>query len=709
MSALPGPAHTRRRVAVVAVLVVSLLATLVVRLADVQLVRAGDYRGAASGNQLRRVPVSAVRGQILDAEGRVLAGSRAALDVAVDRSVLDARPDRGRAVLDALAGLLGQDLGTLWNATRFCGEAGAEPAPRCFNGTPYQPVTVARSVTAEVATRIAERPELYPGVSAQPRAERDYPKPDGAVAAQLLGYLGPVTDRDLQSRRGTPLTPTDLVGRAGLEQQYDGVLRGTPGQREVSVDARGRVVGQRERVRPVAGENLVTTVDADVQASAERGLAQAMAQARSRGLAADSGAAVVLDVRTGGVVALASAPDYDPGVWVGGISTAEYQRLTAQGSGLPLLDRAIQGAYAPGSTFKVVSLQAGARAGFGMSGNYDCSGSYQVGNRTVRNFEGVGYGPMNLVRALQVSCDTIFYRWADQNWQRLGGTRAPSTVPDPFTTVPQQAGFGAATGIDLPGEASGQVPTRDWKYRQWTATRAATCRDAQQGYPQVRATDPARAGYLTELARENCADGGQFRAGDEVNLAVGQGDVLVTPLQLASFYAAVANGGTLWRPQTVRAVIGPDGRIRNRVEPVSRGTFALDPAVAQVVQQGLREVTRPGGTAASAFANWPGDALPVAGKTGTAEVYGKGDTSWFASYGPADQPRYAVVVMVSQGGTGGTTAAPVARAIWGTLLGVDADGARQPGGGVIAGTAAQGGLPGALPDGTPVGPGEGAR
>lgn len=694
---LGGPAHSRRRIVVVGVLVLSLLATLIVRLADVQLAHAADYRAAATGNTLRQVLVPATRGQILDARGRVLAGNRATIDVTVDRSVLDARPRAGRDVVDALAHLLGRSGTALWNATRFCGEAGARPAPNCSTASPYEPVTVARSVAQRVAARIAERPELYPGVATTQRAERDYPEPSGATAAHVLGYLGPVTDAELRAaaRAGRSVPATASVGRAGLEQQYEDVLGGTAGVRDVTVDARGRVVGQTDRTAPRTGDTVITSIDARVQASTESALSAAMKAARARGLAADSGAAVVLDVRTGRVVALASAPDYDPSDWVGGISTADYRRLTAADSGLPLLDRAVQGAYAPGSTFKVVTMQAGAEAGYDMSGSYDCSGTYRVGNRVVRNFEGVGYGSMSLVRALQVSCDTIFYRWADQNWRRLGGADASRTVADPFTRVPFRAGFGARTGIDLPDESAGRVPTRAWKDAQWRETRAATCRAARRGYPDVRATDPARARYLTELARENCADGGEFRAGDAVNLAVGQGDLLVTPLQLASTYAAIANGGTLWRPEIARAVVDASGGVVSRTAPRRRGTFTLDRSVASVLHRGLREVTRTGGTAASAFSDWPSGSLPIAGKTGTAEVYGKDDTSWFASYGPAGNPRYAVVVMIGQGGTGGAAAAPAARKIWGTLLGVDASGHRTASGAVRTG-----GLPAALPDGT---------
>ena len=676
-------APSRARLAVVGLLVLSLFATLVVRLWYVQVHEYPDLAASARGNAEREVRTPAVRGMVLDAEGRPLASTRASLDVTVDRAGLPRDPQEARAVIDRVAALLGADAGELWGLTRFCGEDGAPDPPACFNGSPYQPVPVALDVDPQVALQVAERSGAMPGVAAAPRAVRAYPAPAGAVAAHLLGHVD-----------------ASLAGQGGLEQAYDDVLRGRPGTVRLEVDPTGRVVGEVGRTAPDPGHHLLTTVDADVQALLESSLADAVAAARTRPAVsggpqiADSAAGVVLDVRTGAVVALASYPHFDPALWVGGVTTAQFAALVDPSAGEPMVNRAIAGQYPAASTFKPVTLEAAIRWGHPVDGRYDCPGSYRVAGRDFRNFRGLALGEMDLTTAIEVSCDTIFYRFADLGWHAVeaGGT-------DQISTVAREAGLGRATGVDLPGEAAGRVPDREGKRETWEATRETRCEAARTGYPDVAATDPARGQFLTELAAEQCTDGWRWTAGDAANLAIGQGDVLVTPLQLAQLYAALANDGVIVRPHLGRAVVAVDGTVVREVPVEQTGALTMSAGVAGTLDAGLRRAVLAEGTAGGAFEGWPHAVLPVAGKTGTAQVYGKQDTSWFAAYAPAGAPRYAVVAMITQAGTGGSASAPAVRRVLGGLFGVR-DGAVDP----AAALAGDPAWPATLPDGTALRP-----
>ena len=489
---------------------------------------------------------------------------------------------------------------------------------------------------------------------------RDYPAPEGVNAAHVLGYLARSTAQEVEASKGA-IGDLDLVGRAGLEQQYDDVLRGTPGRTTVAVDPRGLVTRTLSHADPVPGRDLVTNLDVWVQVAAEKALKSAVTSARDHGHRADSAAAVVLDVRDGGVVAAASYPAYDPDVWTGGVTQRELAALTDSKAGTPLVSRVTSAAFSPASTFKVVSLPAAVRAGNSLRGTYDCSSAYTIGNRRFANFESHAYGPIDLFKGIVVSCDTIFYDFAYRSWLAQGGLGATSDVHDPFVAMAHSFGLGAKTGIDLPGEQAGRIPDRAWKRATWEATKADTCRRASTGYPEVARTDAGRAAYLKALAVENCRTGFQFRAGDAANFAIGQGDTTVTPLQMARVYAAVANGGQLWTPLVARGMQQPGGAL-DPVAPQPAGRVVLPAGTLDLLHRALAGVVTDG-TAKGAFAGFPLARWPVAGKTGTAEAFGAQDTSWFVSYAPVDKPRYAVAVVVSQGGTGGETAAPAARRI----------------------------------------------
>lgn len=647
---------------VVLALVVSLFAVLVGRLGQVQLVEPVSLTRPARPVVTRTIAEPALRGRILDRSGRVLTGNVFTTTVTIERGVLLDADDNGRALIASIASTLGLPFERLWGKTMLCGTAAAPEPPACFNGSPYVPIPIATQVEPRAALSLLERPEKFPGVGVTPTPTREHPAPAGANAAHLLGHVAVANAAEVERSAGG-IGPEDLVGRAGLESTYDSVLRGTNGHTVVAIDPRGVVTDTLSTTPPTPGRDLVTHLDARLQARVERVLADTVTRARADKQRADAAAAVVMDVTTGAVVAAASYPTYDPDLFSGGISAADLEAISAPANGAPLRSRLTAETFPPASTFKVVSVPGAVATGVSPKGTYDCSPSFRVGNHVFNNYESRGYGPIDLHRALVVSCDTVFYRFAYDAWLRQGGVSAPLDAPDPFVATARAFGLGRTTGVDLPGEVAGRVPDRAWKREHWEETRTQTCDRARSGYPEVAKSDPARAAYLRTLAVENCASGHQYRAGDAVNFSIGQGDLAVTPLQMAGVYAAIANGGTLWEPHVAAGFRRPDGTLEP-IAPERVGTVPLRQDVLALMRAALRDVPRPGGSAASAFAGFPLDAYPVAGKTGTGEVYGKQATAWFAAYAPATRPRYAVVVVVSQGGSGSKVAAPAVRHIY---------------------------------------------
>ncbi len=690
--------RSRLRLVVLQVLVASLLATLVGRLYFLQVASNAEFTQAATSNRVRELVTTPVRGLILDARGRQLARNRTALVVSISRTELMHQKDGGKALVARVAAVIGKPFAEVWGRTRICGsDKDAPKPPLCWNGSPLQPIPVTDDVNLSVARQnamaqqILEMREEFPGVTAEAQAVREYPGAGvGLNAAQLLGYLGPVSQAELDAQAASQssdgaevvsqLAGSDLVGRAGLEKQYDSYLRGTPGLRRLAVDSVGGITSTVDAKAAVPGSYLVTTIDADVQKTAEDALLRAITNARTTGdpnkkgkkFKADSGAVVVLDVRTGGIVAMASYPMYDPNLWVDGRITAkDYAAITGAVNNYPNLSRATQVESAPGSTFKAVTTPAAVKAGYSVNGSYPCPASYPIGGTAKGNYESESFGTISLLRAIQVSCDTVFYKFAAETWYRLGGFDQKSDAKDPFVQMARAYGLGKPTGVDLPSEASGRIPGREWKRDYWNTTKAVACVRAQKGYPELL-SQPVRAAYLLKLAKENCTDGWRYGPGDAANFAIGQGDVLVTPLQMARVYAAVANGGTLVTPHLAQAVVRPDGHVVKRFAPRAAGTLPASPSTIAFLQKALRSVTEVG-TGHGPFARptpFPLDKLPVATKTGTAEVYGKQSTSWFASYAPATHPQYAVVMTVSQGGTGSGISGPQVRTIYEKLFGV---------------------------------------
>ncbi|MGB7449893.1 MAG: penicillin-binding transpeptidase domain-containing protein [Ornithinimicrobium sp.] len=642
--------------------VVALGGILIARLVQWQVVEQADLTRQAGEANTREVLEPALRGRILDAAGDPLAANAASTVVTVDPTVLAEATDEGRGLLAGVARNLGLDPEVVWGRTRVCGTEGAPAAPGCFSGSPFQPVVIARDVAPVDALSLVERPEDYPGVAVQSWPVRDYPAED-VNAAHLLGYLGRPSQDEVDGA-DPPLAPEDLVGRAGLEATYDTDLRGQPQRTLLSVDPRGIVTGQISQQPAVPGRDLRTHIDAEVQARTESVLRSAVRQARAAGRPARAAAGLVMRVDSGAVVAAASWPTYDPAIWTAGIAQSDYDDLVDPSGGEPLVNRLLGETYPPASTFKAFSLQAALASGVDPSREYACPGAVSIAGTRFTNFESRAYGRLDLQRILEVSCDTVFYRWAFDTWKDLGGLSAQRDLRDPYILLAEDAGFGRRTDIDLPGEVAGTVPGRQTKREQWRATRDQICARAESGYPEVK--DPSRRAFLRRSARENCADGWQYRAGDAVNFAIGQGDLAVTPLQLGTAYAAVANGGTLWTPQLAAGTQRTDGTAVQEFAAEPRGTVFWDERALQVVRRGLLGVNA-NGTGASAFAGFDLDSYPVAGKTGSAEALGARSTAWYVSYGPAPKPEYVVVVLVEEGGIGGEVAAPAAREIWETL------------------------------------------
>ena len=658
------------RLFVFGVLVVSLIATLLGRLFFLQVLRSETYKAASVSNITREVITPAVRGLILDQAGRPLVSNRIAIVVSVDRTVTDRLPDKGKEVIGRLATELGTTYDDIAGRLMACGAPGAPRPPVCWNGSPYQPIPVAEDVSEDLALRIMERRLLFPGVQAQLEAVREYPRPWGVNAAHTLGYLGPVTQDQLDSQDPddpSRLRRNDLIGRAGLESSYDMDLRGVPGVKTLAVDSVGRVTGVISEQPSTPGNYVISTMDSHLQAVVEDQLLQAVDRAQRLGNPADAAAAVVMDVTNGAVLAMASYPAYDPSVWIGGISTKDYQQLVDDKA---LTSAAYQGSYAPGSTFKVVTTAAAGAAGYNLQADYDCPSDIKVGSQTFRNNESAAYGKISLARALEVSCNTVFYGVSLKMWEDAGGFLAGPDAPDPIAKTAREFGLGEQTGIDLPGESRGRVPGRDFKLEQWQKRKITWCANAALGYPETRKADPELADYFTQLDAENCREGYIWRQGDALNTAIGQGDTAVTPLQMAMVYSSIANGGTVWKPRMARAVVSSSGELVRQLDPTVLSRIQSPSSIA-FLKAALPGVTVDG-TGRDPFIGFPLDQIPVASKTGSAQVFGKEiSTSWFASYAPANNPKYAVVMMVSQGGTGSGTSGPSVRKIYEALFGIE--------------------------------------
>ena len=659
--------RTRLSMIVIQIMIVSLLMALFGRLFYLQVAAGPKYREAALSIQSRDTIYPATRGLIVDSSGVPLALNRTGLAVTIDRLALDKQSDKGVAVLKKLARLLKLQYRDVYRKTRLCGELKAGNRSGCWTGTRYQPIPITKEANADVALQVVERPDEFPGVDATPIAIRNYPAIVGVNAAHVLGYVGPLTDSDLAGINGKTYYRSESIGKSGLEIQYDSYLRGIPGIRTVIVDRKEAITSEGQNTNSVPGDHLVTSLDVRVQAAAESALADAVARSRANGYRADSGAAVVMDVNTGRIIAMASYPTYDPNMWEKGLTVKQAEALFSETNGVPALSRPIQGRFAPASTFKAVSIMAAANAGYDLTKSYSCPANVKVGTRVFNNFESRAQSTASLKKLLAISCDTVWYQISFDEWLRDGGLSPIKNPNDYFFKAADSFQVNQKTGIDLPSESAGRLPDRAWKQSWYDANKDFYCNYRE------KAAKSQQTQFLLLLAKENCLDGNKVRAGDAVNFSIGQGDTLVTPLKLTQMYAAIANGGTLWQPSVGRAIVKTDGTVLKSLDPIKTGTIAATPKTVKFLQGALREVIV-SGTAAGSFAGFP---VAVSGKTGTAQVFGrnpngssKDDTSWFASFAPSNKPQFAVVMMVSQGGFGSSSSGVGVRKIYEAIFGV---------------------------------------
>ena len=667
------PGNHRARIVMLRLLIASLMVTLMAKLAWVQLLDPNKPIQSAGITHLGDIVVPAARGDIVDSRGRVLVGNKTTHVLTVDRTALMDQPDHGTAVLARLGAVLGTSASDLAQRITPCGKN--VPAP-CWTGEPYQPVPVATDIDTSVVLAVSEHTEQFPGVKVTTQTVLDYP--GGTLAAHVLGYTGAVSGDDQKSDK--TLVDADTIGRSGLEQSYDAALRGVDGTDAVPLDARGLPVGATETVKAAQqGSTLVTSIDASVQALAEKSLADEIATRRSQGKPATSGALVVMDPHTGRILAAASYPTYDPTEFVGGISVADYQKLMAPSADAPLVGRAIAGQYAPGSTFKLVSLSDNLTDGaMTTDGSYPCPGSLSVDGRVKTNFDSESFGgAITPAFALQVSCDTFFYApavneyYADQ--ARIDANQKPL---EQLQAMAKAFGVGSSLNVDLPADeqASGSLADRETRLARWNANKAQYCADAARGYPDQ--SDPGTRAYLTQLASENCTDGWRYRAGDNADMSIGQGETTVSPLQLATAYSAMVNGGTLYSPTLGWAVMDDSGKVTRTITPKVIRKIPVDQKYLNFFGDSLHFQDSHSVSGALAFDGSPIKLL-IGGKTGTAEVYNKQDTSWFASWGPVQQgapvgsAKFVVVGMVEQAGLGSSAAAPMVRKVYEGLLGAN--------------------------------------
>ena len=659
--------RSRLSLLVVQILIVSLLVALLGRLFYLQIAAGPKYRDAALSIQSRDVVAPANRGLIVDAYGVPMALNKVGLAITIDRIEIDKQPDKGVEVMQRLAKLLKLNYNDVYTNTRLCGELPVGERAGCWTGSRYQPIPITKEADPDIALQIVERPDQFPGVDAQPISIRSYPGLVDVNAAHVLGYVGPLTEDDLTKDTGKQYYRSESIGKAGLEIQYDSYLRGIPGIRTLIVDRKEAITRESQNTKPIAGDHLVTSLDIRLQAAAEKALADAVKRGRANGYTSDSGAAVVMDIRTGRILALASYPTYDPNAFEKGLTVQQASDLFSEKKAVPALNRALQGLFAPASTFKTVSVVAAAAAGYDLNASYNCPSEVQVGTRAFQNYDSKNQGRMNMKKAIAVSCDTIWYQIAFDEWLRDGGLRPKDPPNDYFFKAAQSFQLTEKVGIDLPSESRSRLADRDYKKSWFEQNKDFYC-----NY-KTRATKAQQTPFLIQLAAENCVDGDKVRAGDAVNFSIGQGDTVVTPLKLTQMYAAIGNGGTIWQALIAKAIVKTDGTVVKSFAPNKLGTLTTAPSTVKFLQGALREVVV-SGTGAGVFAGFP---IEVSGKTGTGQVFGrnpngtlKDDTSWFASYAPSKKPRFAVVMMVGQGGFGASTSGVGVRQIYEAIFGV---------------------------------------
>jgi penicillin-binding protein 2 len=641
------------RLSILGIVAVALFTALLSRLWFLQVMAAPEYQAEGEANRTRTVVVEGPRGRVLDRNGVVLADNRESVVVTVDAYTLD-RTDDADAVLAQLV----TELNAGGVATTV---DDVHTAMEEWNGDPFRPIVVAEDVPHDLYYTLSEKASTMPGVGVEMRLERMYPY--GTLAAHVLGYVGEINEAEMAAHEDDESKPYqlgDTIGKAGVEAQYESQLRGTPGSVTFEIDPLNRIVSIVDEVQPQPGYDLQLTIDSDIQGVVERALETEILEARTSGetsnerpVTAPGGAAVIEDPQNGQILAMASYPTFDPNELTQGVSAERYQQLATNcaETQCALRNRAIQDGYAPGSTFKPFSGYAAAIYGIrDPRQHWPDPGSYTLkpcdeesGRCTFYNAGKAPHGQVDMRRALAVSSNVYFFG--------VGESFARHDDPEVergIQTVAESFGFGEATGVPLPLENGGYIGDAEYKL-------------------QRHEENPEAFPY------------GRWEIGDTVNLAIGQGELGVTPLQLANGYATLGNGGSLYAPNIALALIDPaTGEPERTFASRTRTTLELDGSVRQVLLDGLVGVTTDGdGTATRVFAGMP-QGFAVAGKTGTAQVGGRASSSVFAGFAPLEKPRYSWSIIIEQGGYGSAVAAPTARRILEPLALRDTQGIALP-------------------------------
>jgi penicillin-binding protein 2 len=596
------------RVAIIGGVALIMFGVIFFRLWYLQILSGDRYLAEANNNRVRDIVVQAPRGQIVDRNGRKLVDNRSGYAVVVNPAKLPQDPTRRRDTLAALARVLGEHRHTL-----------IRDVEKQFTAVPFSNAVAKDDVPGPVYSYILEHQQDFPGVSVEQMFFRYYPH--GEIGAHIFGTVGPVTSGELKQKRYHGVQMSDRVGQSGIEYSYDRYLRGVDGADRVQVDALGTLRGELTKREPKPGRQLRLSVDYGVQ------------KVGQDALAGRRGAFVVMDIHSGEIRALGSTPSFDPNVFAKRIKESDYKRLTSADNGAPLANRATQGAYPTGSTFKLITSVASLESGVTTPDTpYTDGGSFTLGGGlTLHNAGGAAYGTLSLRRAIQVSSDVFFYH--------LGAELNSAGDGQNLQRWAYKLGIGHRTGIDLPAEGSGLLPTKKWRDHLF----------------KKKQTDRP------------------WSIGDNVNLAVGQGDLQADPLQMAVAYATVANGGKVVRPHLGLRIEDAAGVAIQELKMPPRRRVHIQPQFRQAILDGLSAAAEsPGGTSYPVFGEDHSFPIKVAGKTGTAERPPNGDQSWYVALAPYPNPRYVVAVTVENGGFGAETAAPAAKQIIGALFNVKA-------------------------------------
>lgn len=646
-----------RRVALLGSFALAMFAIIFFRLWFLQVLSGHQYLAQASTNQVRSISTPAPRGEILDSAGNVLVSNKKELDVEIVPSDLPSKltqfdigrqPQTDLAIYRRLAKTIGMSTKPIackidakvlgvWYGTLHVARIPCAVDQQLVT-TPYANVRIKRDVSPDVQYFIAERQERFKGVQVQQVYVRKYPFT--TLAAQLFGTIGPLTPQEVHDARYRDIPHSDYVGQSGLEFYYNHYLQGADGTQRFQVNAYGDFTRNLSPTAPQGGYDLKTSLNINLQRAGQ----QALQQSISSNYPADAGSFVAMNPDNGQVYAMGSLPTFDPNIFTKPVTEQVYRQLNNPASGYPLLNRAIQSVGPTGSTFKAITATAALQSGaWSLADTFDDTGQFCFSGQCRHNAGGAAYGGLDLVNAIRVSSDNFFYNLGVR-------TNADPTQHPQGGALQQWArwyGIGRQTGVDLGGENAGTLPTPAW--RAGRNKLEAEC-DKKHHLP------PGGCGIADGTNRP-------WAVGDNENLAVGQGDVQVTPLQLAVAYSAIANGGTIVRPHIAQAVTSSKGTVLQNIAPPPVRHLNINPTYLGAIREGLHEAAQsPGGTSDDVMGNFP---ETVYGKTGTAQYTGQPDYAWYVCFVPdsATNRPILVAVHVERGGFGAVGAAPVARQI----------------------------------------------